>query len=240
MAERITTGIVSSETLGLLGAHPLLSRLFTRNDERYDQRFASPPVVVLSYDVWQRRLGGRADVIGRTVTFEDHRYPIVGVLGPGVELPETAFPSQTRVGLWMPMGLDPNAPAVNQHMYRAMARLRLGSSLVAAQRELDVLTPNLPQLFPSAYSPAFMTDTRFSTAVVSLHDDVLGSARQMLWVLAGAIGVVFFTAAANIANLFLVRTETRRPGGVDSPGARRHARDLFRHALAESAWLCVA
>ena len=239
-AERITTGIVSSDMLGLLGAHPLLGRLFTPNDERYDLRTTSPPVVVLSYEVWQRRLGGRPDIIGRTVVFEDHPYPVVGVLGPGVELPETVFSPHAKVGLWMPLGLDANAPAINQHMYRAMARLRPGSSLVEAQHQLDLLTPNLPQLFPSAYSSAFMTDTRFSTAVVPLHDDVLGSARQMLWVLAGAIGVVFFIAVANIANLFLVRTETRRREvSIRLAFGATHA-DLFRHALAESVSLCVA
>ena len=239
-AERINTGIVSSETLGLLGARPLLGRLFTPNDERYDLRFTPPPVVVLSYDVWLRSLSGRPDIVGRTVMFEDHRYPVVGVLGPGVELPETAFSPQTKVGLWMPLGLNPNAPAVNQHTFRAIARLRLGSPLVAAQHELDLLTPNLPQLFPSAYSPAFMTDTRFSAAVVPLHDDVLGSARQMLWVLAGAIAVVFLIAATNIANLFLVRTEMRRREWSIRLALGATRWHLFRHAWAESLLLCGA
>jgi putative ABC transport system permease protein len=238
-AERVATGIVSSETLHLLGARAVVGRLFTPDDEHYDLRSQSPPVVVLSYDMWLRRFGGRPDMVGRTVLFEEHPYPIVGVLGPGVELPETAVSLTTKVGLWMPIGLDPTAPAVNVHTFRAIARLRPEATLAEAQRELNLLTPTLPELFPSAYSPAFMADTRFSAAVVPLRDDVLGTARRILWVLAGAIGLVFLIAISNIANLFVARAEARHRARSIRLALGATGWTLLRYTLAESLVLCL-
>ena len=95
-AERALNGLVSSEVFGLLGVRPVLGRLFTEEDGRYNQRTESPPAVILSYDVWQRRFGGRSEVIGQSLLFEDREFPVVGVLGPDVELPETAFVSTGR------------------------------------------------------------------------------------------------------------------------------------------------
>jgi predicted permease len=239
-AERVFNGLVSSEVFGLLGVKPVLGRLFVESDSRYNLRTEAAPAVILSYDVWQTRFGGSTDVIGRPIVFEDRAFPIVGVLGPAVELPENAFVPTVRIGIWMPLGLDPNAPAVNQHTFRTIARLRRGTPVAAAQAELETLTSRLPDLFPSAYSPAFMTQSRFSTAVVPLRDDVLGSARRMLWVLVGAIGLVFVIAATNIANLFLVRTQTRRRELVIRLALGATRLHLLRHTLAESLMLCIA
>lgn len=239
-AERVLTALVSSEVFRLLGIQPVRGRAFTEAEGHYNLRTESPPAVILSYDVWQKRFGGSDDVIGRSVTFEDRAFPIVGVLGPGIELPETAFVPTAKIGIWMPLGLDPNAPAVNQHTFRAIARLHPGVALPAAQAELETLTSRLPGLFPSAYSPEFMTQTRFSTQLVPLREDLLGSARRMIWVLAGAIGLVFMITAANVANLFLARTETRRRELAVRLALGATRMHVVRHALAESLLLCVA
>jgi putative ABC transport system permease protein len=239
-AERVVNGLVSSEVFGLLGIKPVVGRLFTESESRYNQMKEAPSAVILSYDLWQSHFGGSADVIARTIVFEDRAFPIVGVLGPDAGLPETTFASNVKIGIWMPLGLDPNAPAVNQHTYLAIARLKSGVTVSAAQAELDTLTTRLPDLFPSAYSPSFMRQSGFSTAVVPLRDDLLGAVRRLLWVLVVAILVVFIISAANVANLFLVRSEARRRERAVLLALGATRTDLMRHILAESLLLCVA
>ena len=119
-------------------------------------------------------------------------------------------------------------------------RIALRTSLDAARAELNGLTTRLPDLFPSAYWPTFLTQTRFTTAVVPLRDDLLGSAGRMIWLLAGAVALVFIIAAANIANLFLARTETRRRELAIRQALGATRLDLIRHTLAESLLLCIA
>jgi predicted permease len=238
-AERVTNGLVSVEVFGLLGIKPVLGRLFTQSESGYNQMRERPSAVILSYHVWQSHFGGSPDVIGRTIVFEERALPIVGVLGPDAAIPETAFARGGDIAIWMPLGLDPNAPAVNQHTFRAIARLRSGATVRAAQAELDALTIRLPELYPTAYSLSFMEQSRFATSVAPLRDNLLGSAGRMLWVLVAAIVIVFAIAATNIANLFLVRAETRtreRNVRMALGATRLH---LVRHALAESLLLCL-
>lgn len=238
-AERLVTALVSPEVFDLLGVRPRAGRLFTETDTRYDQLAGRPPGVILSYDVWQRRFNGSEHVIGQTIVYEDQTFPIIGVLGPGIELPETAFVPTAKIGLWMPLGLQPDAPAVNQHTFRAIGRLREGMSLESAQAELTILTRRLPDIFPGAYSPQFMSGSRFSTVVLSLHLDLLGSAGRVVWLLAGAVGLIFIVAAANVANLFVARAEMRGRELAIRLALGASTRHLFIHVLAECVLVCL-
>ena len=93
-----------------------------------------------------------------------------------VNLPmPSAFASQADlagfgVDVWLPLQLDPSARPVNTHPYSMLARLAPGASVDDAQRELAALTARLPEIAPSAYSPAFMRQYHFSMAVTPLAD----------------------------------------------------------------------
>jgi predicted permease len=128
----------------------------------------------------------------------------VGVLGPGFQLPTT------QVDLWLPMRLDRAAPAVNSHYLSAVGRLRDGTSLDVAERDLQGEMNRFTELFPSAYSAEFMRSSGFSLEVAPLRDQVLGDVSRVLWILLGAVSLVLLIACANVANLFLVRGEARR------------------------------
>src|SRR5215813_6324757 len=64
-----------------LGVPAMLGRTFTEEDDR---RGGGPegPVAVISYTFWQRRFGGAADVVGRTVNIERVPFRIIGVTPP--------------------------------------------------------------------------------------------------------------------------------------------------------------
>jgi len=227
---------VSAGTLRLLGARTILGRLF----EEADDVPGGPDVAVISHGYWQSRFGGDPNVIGKTVRVNELPFEVIGVMGPGVELPgASGLLSGVRADVWVPMKLNPAGPFYNNHVIPMMARLAPGATVEQAQAELDRLRARLPETFPKAYSQAFFDRFGFRTVVQPLKAYVVGDLAKNLWILFGAVGLVLLIAAANVANLFLVRTEGRRRELTirAALGASRLA--IARHYLAESLILAL-
>jgi predicted permease len=200
-AERARTAEVSASIFGVLGIAPERGRLFTVDDNRV----RGYGVAVLGHAYWQRRFGGDPAVVGRTIDLDGFPVTIAGVLPARAQLPDRA------VDVWLPLYMPPEMPAISNHVFRSIARLRAGVNVGAAQRELAALTARFPEVFPDVYSARMMATTGFTTAVTPLRDAVVGElVARALWIVFGAVGVVLLIAAANVANLFLVRLDTRR------------------------------
>ena len=199
-AERARAAAVSDNFFGVMGVRPFLGRDFTATDTRP----SAPPVAMLGYDYWRQRFDADRRVVGQTVNLGSRSYQVIGIAAPTVHLPDY------QVQIWQPLELDPDAPAVNAHYLDAVARLAPGVTVAAAQAEAGRLTNRLPEVFPGAYSPSFMSDSRFSVLVRPLRDVVIGGMSRTLWILLGAVSIVLLIACANVANLFLVRAESRR------------------------------
>jgi predicted permease len=75
--EQVFGQVVSGSYFELLGLKPAAGRLLAPGDERLD-----PPVAVIGYGYWQRRFGGRPEAIGKTISFRDRAFTIVGVTRP--------------------------------------------------------------------------------------------------------------------------------------------------------------
>jgi putative ABC transport system permease protein len=142
--------------------------------------------------------------------------------------------------LWMPMRVDRTGPFYNNHVFPAIARLSGDATPAKAEAELARLTPKLPEAFPQAYSQQFFDRYGFRTEVKPLKQDILGDLSRNLWVLFASVGLVLLIAAANVANLFLVRMEGRRRelGIRAALGAGRPA--IARHVLAEGVALALS
>ena len=222
-AERADLAQVSASALEVLGARPHLGRLFTDDDNRPN----APGVVVLGYHFWRQRFNGDPQIIGKTIKAPS-TYEIVGVMSPTFDLPDY------RAQIWMAQRLDPAAPAQNAHYLQAVARLRPGVDIAAAQADAARLTSRLPEEFPMAYSQGFMEESRFTVLLEPLRDFVIGGVSRTLWILLGAVTIVLIIACANVANLFLVRAESRgREVAIRTAlGASRS--HLAGHYLAES------
>lgn len=229
-ASRVNAGIVTAGALPLLGASPLLGRLLLETDNDV----ASPGVVVLSEAYWRSRYGASPDVLGASIRVEGATAEVVGVAAGSAGLPD--WP----VDLWVPERYQPGGPAYNNHVYRAFARLADGATPETASRELAALAATYIERFPSAYSPRFMENTGFTTRAVPWKDTVIGEAPRTLWVLFAASILVLLIAAANVANLFLVRSQTlRREVAVRALlGANR--RQLAWHHFAEAVLIAGA
>jgi predicted permease len=242
-AESVRGGFVSASLFTTLDARPALGRLISTADDAPH----GPDVAVLSYVYWQRRFGGDRGIVGKILQTSGGPEQIVGVAEPGLTLPRPGAFSSTSdvasfgVDVWMPLHLDPNAPAVNAHGYAGIGRLRNGVTPAEAQRDLASLMTRFTTLFPTAYSPSFMHDYNFRVGVTPLRDEVVGATvRQSLWLLFGAVAVVLFIACANVANLFLVRVEARRRESALRAAIGATRGHLAIHHVVESLMLTVS
>src|SRR5215212_9025427 len=86
--ERVQTGVVSDNFFDLLGVKPLLGRAFQEGEDKQ----GAAPVLLLSYEYWQKSFGGDPDVVGRVFEMNNRPHTVVGVLPP---LP--AFPGGDHV-----------------------------------------------------------------------------------------------------------------------------------------------
>lgn len=232
-ALRVRAASVQASLLRALSARPALGRIIERGDD--DPSAVGNRAVVLSYGFWRREFGGDRGVVGRVVRIEDEPSVVVGVMEPGFQLPDG------QVDVWVPLYLDPNAPAINSHWMSAIGRLREGATISAAQTQLDGITRRFPELFPHAYSHQFMDEYGFRTRVQPLAEHVVEpDVRRSLWIVMAGIGLVLLIACANVANLLLVRAEGRRREAAVRAALGASRRQQIGHAMTESLLLTLA
>src|SRR5262249_17747173 len=126
--ERLRGASVDAGYLRTFGVRPVLGHLFSDEEDRP----GGPALALIGYDLCQRRLGGRADVVGQTMRMEDRTYSIVGVLPHGFDVPYSAevwVPAQTQ-GETLPF----DERAATAHDF--VARLGPGVGLEEADTEL--------------------------------------------------------------------------------------------------------
>src|SRR5512146_1403705 len=177
-----------------VGLAPLLGRVFT--DE--EALPGGPPVIELSYGLWRRRFGGDSGIIGRPVPVAGGSAVVLGVMPPALRPMPWG-----QEEYWQPLRLNESDRTRSGRYTMVVGRLKPGVTVAHAQAEMDVITRSLEQEHPEF-------DTGWSANVVTLTDQVVGSARRALLVVLGAVVAVLLIAAANVGNLVLVRAESRQ------------------------------
>jgi putative ABC transport system permease protein len=221
--ERVRTLSVSADYFGVLRVHPILGRAFERDDERRDAR-----VAVVSARIWRTYLGGRGDAIGHPLSLNGIPHRVVAVLPDGFE-----DPLESSVDVWTPLDLQPGGNNSWDNYYlSAIGRLRPGATLDDARAELATLA--------DALGTEIGSKGRFTAHVAPLQIDTIGSARPMLWILLGAVGLLLVIACVNVASLLLARGAARQTElAVRAALGCSNAR-LVRQLLIESLLLSLA
>ena len=127
--EQVFGQVASGDYFRVLGVTPAAGRLMTADDERLD-----PPVTVIGYGYWQRRFGGSPSAIGRTLSFGDRTFTIVGVTPPGFQ----GLNPGRQVDVTLPITQEPAMIGnLRAQWFNAVARLRPGDSLRQAAAQAN-------------------------------------------------------------------------------------------------------
>ena len=190
---------VNSDFFRVLGIKPYLGRSFSEQEDRPNM----PLVAIISYELWQRSFNRDLSIIGRPVLISGVERTVIGVMPPDFQ--PLLNPLKKRVEIWRPLGYEgEQAPACRscRHL-RAIARIREGVTAEQARAELATLQQRIVQQHPNDYSSS-------GVMLTPLRDEFGGGVKSILFLLFGAVGFVMLIACANVANLMLVRTASRR------------------------------
>lgn len=196
---RLEGAVVTPGALELLRVDPVRGRLFAEDEGRP----AGPKSVILSEGLWRRQFSADPSILGRVLELDGVGREVVGVL-PDVDFPEP------ETELWIPLEIDPNATRLGAFGIAGVARLADGVSVEQSEAELERLSTPLTTVFPDEEAARFLESAGFDAHVTTLREDLVGDVRAALWILLGTVGFVLLIACANVANLFLVRTEMRQ------------------------------
>lgn len=186
---------VSAGFFGTLGIQPMLGRDFRPGEDAP----GAAPVVLLRYGAWQRRFGGRPDVVGQTVNLSGVAYTIVGVLPPDFE-----FAPREIAEFFEP--LRPTGECEKRrscHNLDSVARLKDGVSVGAALAQMQAIALQLERQYPDSNRDQ-------SASVMPMSAAIAGDIKPILLVLLGGAGLLLLIACVNVASLLLVRAESRR------------------------------
>lgn len=195
--ENISGEAVSPNFLSMMGVKPFLGRDFEASEEKP----GTPPVVLLSYELWQSHMGSDRNAIGRTITLDGRSFTIVGVL-------PRSFRSLDKTDVMLPIGVwaTNNSEEANDRGDRGdmvvIGRLAPNITFAQARTEMEGIAARLAKEYPAS-------NDQFGVALQSIRDAFVSDARPAILVLFGAVMFVLLIACANVANLFLVRGAAR-------------------------------
>jgi predicted permease len=190
--EELPARKVSANFWSVLGAQPLLGRVFTEDEDARGER-----VAVISYGLWQRRFGGARDAVGRKIILNDLSWEVIGVMPR-----EFYFMPARDIDIWMPTAFSAGMLRNwGWHDVHCVARLKPGVTLPQAREFMAALSLRV--------SAEHVNPPR-SAVVTPLREELAGKTYTSLIVLLGASAAVLLIACVNLANLLLSRGAMRR------------------------------
>ena len=205
--------------LELLGARPILGRLFTESDAQS----GAPAVALISEDLWNRAFARERAVLGRVIALEDVQFTVIGVLPASFKYP------LGTVGMWFPLRV--NDPIWPLRGVEPLGRLRPGMTREAAQQHIDALATRHVSEVPEAWF--------WKLAVRPIVNSVSPSVANALRLLAGAVACVLLIACVNAANLLMVRSTARQTELAVRRSLGATSGRLFRQQVTETMVLAV-
>jgi putative ABC transport system permease protein len=233
-SESLEGMVVTRDYFRVLGIQPILGRTFTDAETRP----SPPPVIIIGYDLWQRKFHADPAIVGKTMRMSRRDTPptIVGVMPPGVRFLPSPLTAQepnynvnAPVDFWQPGVLNPDR--AKAPFWNVVARIRDDATLEQARAELAVVT--------ASQARAERDFEGTTPRVESLAGDFNRDGRRILLPLLGAATLVLLIACGNVAALLLVRGLQRQDEYAvrSALGVGRAA--LFRQVGVESLLIAI-
>jgi putative ABC transport system permease protein len=193
---------VSANLLPMLGVRPPLGQWLSAEDDRPGHTH----VVLLSNDLWLRRLHADPQIVGKVIHFDSEGYQVLGVMPRGFNFPldsggNVQLPTD-QMQYWVPLGADLALEPHGAPNAGVIARLKKGVSAQAAQGQLETACRLLQREFPA-------TNRDLSARLSSLHQHTVGAFDGPLFALLGATALILLLTCANITSLLLAKGEFR-------------------------------
>ncbi len=204
--ERVWGAIVSGNYFDVLGVKALIGRTFLPEEDRTPNTHS---VAVIGYGLWERRFGSDPNVLGRTITLNEHDFTVIGVAPRDFASPFAGL----ALDVWTPVMMKdyvarPHFSLTDRasRWLMVMGRLKPGATVPQAQANIAAIAGHLEQEYPQ-------TNEQMSVAVYSVLQSPFSLKQDMrpaLAILMAAVAVVLLIACANVANLLLARAASRR------------------------------
>jgi putative ABC transport system permease protein len=224
--EQVSGAIVTANFFKVIGLSPQIGRVFTEEEDRV----GGPLLAVISDKLWQRIFQRDPNALGRTLTFGNQPYTVVGVMPPQMFSPRTVdawFPLMRRTDNQNWQSRD-NHPGLF-----GWARLKQGVSLENARAEMKTIGKRLEQTYPDS-------NGKVGARVNRLLENQVGTYRASLMLLLAAVGVVLLIGCANLANLLAARGAARAREFAIRVAIGATRGQIIRQLLIESLVLAIA
>jgi predicted permease len=230
-AVRMNIALVTGNYFKVMGLGAVAGRLLNEGDDGVNV----PPVMVLTYDYWQKRFGGDPSIIGKTVTLGGKAVEVVGVVQPAPTFPRP-FDALTNMVMSEHHTSALMVQGRTHRMTQIVARLAPGATFEQAKAEVATIRSRVQKEFPEAYDPG----SDYKVTVIPFRQ-VLGEKAQLtLWLLMGAAAFVMIISSANVANLTLMRSVRREHELVVRAALGAGTARLRRLLLVENLVLALA
>jgi predicted permease len=217
-AELLRARVVSWGFFSVLGIRPMIGRDF---DEQ-DGEVGNPPVAIASHGFWQRRLGGRTDVVGKPVRLDGADYTLVGVT------PAAAGPLDRGFDLFLIQQFTPPTRK-GPFLYSVIARLPHGADRSLATSELRAINRALFPIWKASYQ-----DDKSTWTMEDLKTNLVGDVGTLAGLALASVGLVWLIAGANASNLLIARVTSRRQELAVRAALGASRGRVLRYLLAES------
>jgi putative ABC transport system permease protein len=200
--ERLLGARVTADFFTLLGVQPIVGRSFLHEEDQPGGR----KVVLLSYELWQRRFGRDTRIIGSPLQLDGESYMVVGVTPAGFRFPDDDLRAQVFLPMLVAHVANWKSPD-NFRLLRPLARLRPDVTLEQARAELTSLVRAQAEQEPPQFK---RMRAGMEVRVTALFERLSAPVRPILLILLSAVALLLIMSCVNVAGMLLARGAARQ------------------------------